>query len=75
MERMGEKAGQVHGDCKFPKLLETDLLHEMNIYGFQLVNKQIGEKMSHLVILYLYCSDSCQVVHAHVCFFLLNCST
>jgi SAM-dependent methyltransferase len=49
MERMGDKAGQVHGDCKFPKLLETDLLHEMNAYGFQLFNKQIGEKMSHLV--------------------------
>lgn len=49
MERMGEKAGQVHGDCKFPKLLESDLLLEMDAYGFQLVNKQIGEKMSHLV--------------------------
>jgi SAM-dependent methyltransferase len=57
MERMGEKAGQVHGDCKFPKLLEKDLLHEMNAYGFQLVNKQIGEKMSHLVI-YTFTVDS-----------------
>jgi ubiquinone/menaquinone biosynthesis C-methylase UbiE len=57
MERMGEKAGQVHGDCKFPKLLEKDLLHEMNIYGFQLVNKQIGEKMSHLVF-YTFTLDS-----------------
>jgi SAM-dependent methyltransferase len=57
MERMGDKAGQVHGDCKFPKLLEKDLLHEMNAYGFQLVNKQIGEKMSHLVI-YTFTVDS-----------------
>jgi SAM-dependent methyltransferase len=49
MERMGDKPGQVHGDCKFPKLLETDLLQEMNICGFQLANRQIGEEMSHLV--------------------------
>ncbi len=49
MERMGENPGEIHGDCKYPKLLETDLLKEMDGYGYQLSDKQLGEEMSNLM--------------------------
>lgn len=34
MERMAKKPGERHGDCKQPKLLETELLIEMDSFGF-----------------------------------------
>ncbi len=49
MERMGHTAGEVHADCKYPKLIETSFLQEMNDYGYILVKKQLGEKMSNLM--------------------------
>lgn len=50
MERMGDKQGMVHGDCKFPKLYEPDLLEEMNTYGFTVDQIQDGEKVSMMKI-------------------------
>ena len=49
MERMGDKPGQFHGDCKHPKLYEPEFLNEMGGYGFTSINQQIGEKMSALI--------------------------
>jgi hypothetical protein len=49
MERMGTTAGEVHGDCKYPKLIETSFLQEMNDYGYALIRKQLGEEMSNLL--------------------------
>ena len=49
MERMGKKAGKVHGDCKYPKLVEPSFLQEMNSYGYALKSKQLGEEMSNLM--------------------------
>ena len=49
MERMGKTAGEVHGDCKYPKLIETSFLQEMNAYGYTLKRKQLGEEMSNLM--------------------------
>jgi hypothetical protein len=48
MERMGDKPGLVHGDCKFPKLYEPDFLKEMEGYGFDLSQNQMGEQVSQL---------------------------
>ena len=49
MERMGKTAGEIHGDCKYPKLMETSFLKEMSDYGYVLIKKQLGEKMSNLM--------------------------
>lgn len=49
IERMGKTAGEVHGDCKYPKLLEPDFLQEMDSYGYTLNKKQLGEEMSNLL--------------------------
>ncbi len=49
MERMGEAVGEVHADCKYPKLIETSFLQEMNGYGYTLKGKQLGEEMSNLI--------------------------
>ncbi len=49
MERMGDKPGLVHGDCKYPKLYEPEFLKEMEGYGFVLSKKQLGEKVSQLM--------------------------
>jgi hypothetical protein len=49
MERMGNTAGEVHGDCKYPKLIETSFLQEMNDNGYALKSKQLGEEMSNLM--------------------------
>jgi len=48
MERMGKTEGEVHGDCKYPKLLEPAFLQEMNKYGYTIVRNQLGEEMSNL---------------------------
>jgi|LakMenE01Jun11ns_1017448.scaffolds.fasta_scaffold9629915_1 hypothetical protein len=44
MERMATKSGQKHGDCGHPKLLESEFIHEMTSYGFELVTKVIPSK-------------------------------
>ena len=49
MERMGDEVGEIHRDCKYPKLIETDFLQEMNSYGYALKTKQLGEEMSNLM--------------------------
>ena len=49
MERMGDEVGEIHQDCKYPKLIETDFLQEMNSYGYALKTKQLGEEMSNLM--------------------------
>lgn len=49
MERMGKTEGEVHGDCKYPKLMEPNFLQEMNDYGYTLKRKQLGEEMSNLM--------------------------
>ncbi len=49
MERMGKAAGEIHGDCKYPRLLEADFLEEMEGYGYQLLDQQLGEEMSNLM--------------------------
>jgi ubiquinone/menaquinone biosynthesis C-methylase UbiE len=49
IERMGKTEGEIHGDCKYPKLLEHDFLHEMDDYGYTLIRKQLGEEMSNLM--------------------------
>lgn len=48
MERMGDEPGQIHKDCKHPKLYEPQLIEEMNQYGFRLVKTINAEKMSNL---------------------------
>lgn len=48
MERMGNIEGEIHGDCKYPKLVETSFLQEMSDYGYSLKSKQVGEEMSNL---------------------------
>ena len=59
MERMGDKPGQIHGDCKFPKLHEPDFLAEMRSFGFENVNIEMGEKVSVLKI-YTFKNDPLQ---------------
>ena len=49
MERMGSRQGEVHADCKYPKLVEDSFLREMNKYGYALNDKQLGEEMSNLM--------------------------
>lgn len=49
MERMGNTEGEVHADCKYPKLIEIRFLQEMNDYGYSLISKQLGEEMSNLM--------------------------
>lgn len=49
MERMGKTEGEIHGDCKYPKLLEASFLQEMNSYEYTLERKQLGEEMSNLM--------------------------
>jgi len=49
MERMGKNKGEVHADCKYPKLMENDFLDEMSLYGYTLIKKQLGEDMSNLM--------------------------
>ncbi len=49
MERMGKTVGEVHGDCKYPKLIEPSFLQEMNDYAYTLKGKQLGEEMSNLM--------------------------
>ena len=49
MERMGNTEGDIHADCKYPKLIETSFLQEMDDYGYILTKKQLGEKMSNLM--------------------------
>lgn len=49
MERMGNTEGEVHGDCKYPKLIESSFLQEMSDYGYTLKREQLGEKMSNLM--------------------------
>ncbi len=49
MERMGKREGEIHGDCKYPKLMEPDFLYEMDNYGYNLKRKQLGEEMSNLM--------------------------
>ncbi len=39
MERMGKTDNEIHGDCNFPKLIESNFLKEMNDYGYRLKNK------------------------------------
>lgn len=49
MERMGKNPGEIHGDCKYPRLIEADFLAEMEGYGYRLSHKQLGEEMSNLM--------------------------
>ena len=49
MERIGKTEGEIHGDCKYPKLMEPNFLQEMNDYGYTLKSKQLGEEMSNLM--------------------------
>ena len=49
MERMGKTAGEVHGDCGYPKLLEPQFMQEMKDYGYVLKNGQLAEEMSNLM--------------------------
>lgn len=49
IERIGKTEGEIHGDCKYPKLLEPDFLNEMDDYGYTLKRKQLGEEMSNLM--------------------------
>lgn len=49
MERMGKTEGELHGDCKYPKLIESSFLQEMNDNGYTLIRKQLGEAMSNLM--------------------------
>jgi len=44
MERMATKSGHRHGDCGHPKLLESEFIHEMTTYGFELVTKVVPYK-------------------------------
>ena len=46
---MGNHEGEVHADCKYPKLVEDSFLQEMNKYGYTLNKKQLGEEMSNLM--------------------------
>jgi len=48
MERMGEKPGQIHGDCKFPKLIEAAFLKRMKSFGFANMSIEMGEIVSIL---------------------------
>ncbi len=49
MERMAKKPGEIHGDCKHPKLYESEFLNEMDSYRFNLNRKETGEKISNLI--------------------------
>ncbi|MEO0331548.1 MAG: methyltransferase domain-containing protein, partial [Bacteroidota bacterium] len=49
MERMGNIEGEIHGDCKYPKLVEDSFLQEMREYGYALDKQQLGEEMSNLM--------------------------
>ncbi len=49
MERIGKTEGEIHSDCKYPKLMEPNFLQEMNDYGYTLKSKQLGEEMSNLM--------------------------
>jgi hypothetical protein len=49
MERMGKTEGETHGDCNYPKLMESNFLQEMNDYGYILKGKQLGEEISNLM--------------------------
>jgi SAM-dependent methyltransferase len=45
MERMGNKEGDIHG-CGFPKVLESNLIPDLQNYGFEFVSKVIpNEKL------------------------------
>lgn len=48
MERMANEPGQIHADCKHPKLVEPDMLNEIGESGFVLVGIFIAEKFSNL---------------------------
>jgi hypothetical protein len=43
------RSGEVHTDCKYPKLVEDGFLQEMNKYGYTFIRKQPGEEMSNLM--------------------------
>lgn len=49
MERMGKTPGEIHGDCRHPKLIEAGFLEEMEGYGYTLKRKQLREEMSNLM--------------------------
>lgn len=48
MERMGDKPGQMHGDCNHPKLYEPELEAEMLANDFYIANVVMAEEMSRL---------------------------
>jgi SAM-dependent methyltransferase len=48
MERMADKEGAFHGDCKYQKLIEHVFLKEMEEYGYSLKKKALVEKFSNL---------------------------
>ena len=48
MERMGDKSGLIHKDCKHQKLYEPELLSELSSYGFETIDIMLAEKMSNL---------------------------
>lgn len=49
MERMAKEPNEFHGDCKHPKLYAPDFFEEMKSYGFECIDKKMGEEMSNLM--------------------------
>jgi ubiquinone/menaquinone biosynthesis C-methylase UbiE len=49
MERMAKTEGEIHGDCKFPKLFEDNFLKEMDEYGFTFKKSILAEEISNLM--------------------------
>ncbi|MGK7397371.1 MAG: class I SAM-dependent methyltransferase [Candidatus Cyclobacteriaceae bacterium M3_2C_046] len=50
LERMGHKPGDIHADCKFPKLFEPDFLKEMDQYDYQVLENNLISPLSNLSI-------------------------
>lgn len=48
MEPMARKPGDQHANCGHMRLYEPDFLEEMEAFGFKLIKKEVGEKMSFL---------------------------
>lgn len=49
MERMAKEPNQFHGDCKHPKLFEPEFLVEMDGYGYESKDQNLGEEVSNLM--------------------------
>jgi len=49
MEPMAKKQGDKHANCKHLRLWEPDFLKEMDQFGYNLIDKKVGEKISFLI--------------------------